>query len=116
MAGDSRMILLFSSGIDWQDSFFSWYQVQQEDEYQLRLISSYGGYRVCERGSNTTPWPMEQHNEKLSPDNNDPIQLTVAANAFVQVIMILRKTFYARLGVHDGTPPLPSHLATFNLL
>jgi hypothetical protein len=26
-------------------------------------------------------------------DNNDPLQPTVATNAFVQVIMILRKTF-----------------------
>ncbi|SAM05153.1 hypothetical protein [Absidia glauca] len=24
--------------------------------------------------------------------------------------------FYTRLGAHDGAPPLPSHLATFNLL
>jgi hypothetical protein len=27
--------------------------------------------------------------DKLSPDNNDPIRPTVAANAFVQVIMML---------------------------
>ncbi|SAM04982.1 hypothetical protein [Absidia glauca] len=31
--------------------------------------------------------------KELSPDNNDPIHPTVAANAFVQVIMMLRKTF-----------------------
>jgi hypothetical protein len=31
--------------------------------------------------------------KELSPDNNDPIQPTVAANAFVQVIMMLRRTF-----------------------
>jgi hypothetical protein len=31
--------------------------------------------------------------KELSPDNSDPIQHTVAANAFVQVIMMLRKTF-----------------------
>ncbi|SAL98767.1 hypothetical protein [Absidia glauca] len=31
--------------------------------------------------------------KKLNPDNNDPIQPTVAANAFVPVIMMLRKTF-----------------------
>jgi hypothetical protein len=31
--------------------------------------------------------------KKLSPDNNDSIQPIVAANAFVQVIMMLRKTF-----------------------
>ncbi|SAM01093.1 hypothetical protein [Absidia glauca] len=54
--------------------------------------------------------------KELSPDNNNPIQPTVAANAFVQVIMMLRKTFIQELGAHDGTPPLPSHLTTFNLL
>ncbi|SAM02865.1 hypothetical protein [Absidia glauca] len=27
-----------------------------------------------------------------------------------------QENFYTRLGAHDGTPPLPSHLATFNLL
>jgi hypothetical protein len=119
----------------------------------LQLISSYSGCRVRERGSNTTPRPMEQHNDKrhishqynkrnnaisgriphqwsillscpccpwptyqplqkvvpgdrrmawptggkkkkkLSPDKNDPIQLDVAANEFVQVILMLRKTF-----------------------
>jgi hypothetical protein len=31
--------------------------------------------------------------KELGPDKNDPIQPTVAANAFVQVIMMLRKTF-----------------------
>ncbi|SAM07295.1 hypothetical protein [Absidia glauca] len=31
--------------------------------------------------------------KELSPDNNDPIQPTVAENAFVQVIMMFRKTF-----------------------
>ncbi|SAL98173.1 hypothetical protein [Absidia glauca] len=36
------MVLLFSSGIDRQGPLFSWYQVQQKDTYQLRLISSYG--------------------------------------------------------------------------
>ncbi|SAL97749.1 hypothetical protein [Absidia glauca] len=30
--------------------------------------------------------------KELCPDNDDPIQHTVAANAFVQVIMMLRKT------------------------
>ncbi|SAL99334.1 hypothetical protein [Absidia glauca] len=30
---------------------------------------------------------------ELSPDNNDPIQPIVAANEFVQVIMMLRTTF-----------------------
>ncbi|SAM01238.1 hypothetical protein [Absidia glauca] len=30
--------------------------------------------------------------KELSPDNNDPIQPTVPANAFVQMIMMLRKT------------------------
>jgi hypothetical protein len=34
------MVLLFSSRIDRQGPLFSWYQVQQEDAYQLRLISS----------------------------------------------------------------------------
>jgi hypothetical protein len=31
--------------------------------------------------------------KELSPDNNDTIQPTVAANAFVQVLMMLRMTF-----------------------
>jgi hypothetical protein len=31
--------------------------------------------------------------KRLSPDNNDPIQTTVAANAFVQVIVMLRMAF-----------------------
>jgi hypothetical protein len=31
--------------------------------------------------------------KKFNPDNNDPIQPTVAANAFLQGIMMLRKTF-----------------------
>jgi hypothetical protein len=31
--------------------------------------------------------------KELRPDNNNPIQPTAAANAFVQVIMMLRKTF-----------------------
>ncbi|SAL97513.1 hypothetical protein [Absidia glauca] len=52
--------------------------------------------------------------KELSP--GDPIQPTVAENAFVQVIMMLRKNFYTRLGAHDGFPPLLSHMTTFNLL
>jgi hypothetical protein len=32
--------------------------------------------------------------KELSPDKNAPIQLTVAANAFAQVIMMLRKALY----------------------
>jgi hypothetical protein len=39
----TRMVILFSSGIDRQGPFFSWYQVQQKDAYQLHLIGSYGG-------------------------------------------------------------------------
>jgi hypothetical protein len=31
--------------------------------------------------------------KELSPDNNDSIQSTVAANGFLQVIMKLRRTF-----------------------
>ncbi|SAM01646.1 hypothetical protein [Absidia glauca] len=31
--------------------------------------------------------------KELSPDNNNPIQPTVAANAFLQAIIMLRKTF-----------------------
>jgi hypothetical protein len=31
--------------------------------------------------------------KELGPDNNDPGQATVDANAFVQLIMVLRKTF-----------------------
>jgi hypothetical protein len=36
---------------------------------------------------------VRQKKKTLNPDNNNPIQPTVAANAFVQVIMMLRKTF-----------------------
>jgi hypothetical protein len=53
------MVLLFSWGIDRRGPLFCWYQVQQEDAYQLRLIRSNGNYRGCERGLNTTPMPME---------------------------------------------------------
>jgi hypothetical protein len=53
--------------------------------------------------------------QELSPDNSNYIQPTVAANAFVQVIMMLRNTF-----VQDSALMmelrLPYHLATFNLL
>ncbi|SAM09322.1 hypothetical protein [Absidia glauca] len=47
--------------------------------------------RSCSRRSTNdmTNWRGKKH----SPDNNDPIQPTVAANVFVQVIMMLRKTF-----------------------
>jgi hypothetical protein len=36
---------------------------------------------------------MTDWREKPSPNNNNPIQTSAAANAFVQVIMMLRKTF-----------------------
>jgi hypothetical protein len=36
-----------------------------------------------------TDWRQKK---KISPGNNNPIQPTAAANAFVQVIMKLRKT------------------------
>ncbi|SAM03434.1 hypothetical protein [Absidia glauca] len=36
---------------------------------------------------------MTDWRQKNSPDNNDPIQPTAAANAYVQVIMMLGKTF-----------------------
>jgi hypothetical protein len=53
--------------------------------------------------------------KELSPDNNNPIQPTVR-----QYICTddhdAQKAFYTRFGAHDGTPPLPTHLATFNLL
>ncbi|SAM05361.1 hypothetical protein [Absidia glauca] len=54
------------------------------------------------RGNNTTMKDISHQSSKrndaingrqLSPDNNDPIQPTAAANAFVQVIMMFRKTF-----------------------
>ncbi|SAM01793.1 hypothetical protein [Absidia glauca] len=51
--------------------------------------------------------------KELSP--GDYIQPTVAERAFVQVIMMFGKTL-TRLGARDGTLPLLSHLATFNLL
>ncbi|SAM03543.1 hypothetical protein [Absidia glauca] len=37
-------------------------------------------------------WHTRLAVEELSPDNSNPIQLTVAANKSVQVIMMLRKT------------------------
>jgi hypothetical protein len=52
--------------------------------------------------------------KELSPDNDDSIQTAVAANAFVQVIMMLRKTF-----IQDSVLIMelrPYHMATFNLL
>ncbi|SAM01655.1 hypothetical protein [Absidia glauca] len=42
--------------------------------------------------------------KKLSP--GDPIQPTVAENAFVQVINDVQEDFYTRFGAHDGTPPI----------
>ncbi|SAM00246.1 hypothetical protein [Absidia glauca] len=38
-------------------------------------------------------WHAQLAAKELSPDINNPIQPTVAANAFVQAIMMLRKTF-----------------------
>jgi hypothetical protein len=144
---ETGMVLLFSSGIDRQGPLFSCYQVQQKDTYRLRLISSYGGWRVCERGSNTPPRHMEQHNDKrrishqtskrvgaingrpphirsillfftcrpqptyqslqeVVPD--DPIQPIVAENAFVQVILMFRRTFIQdsalRMEIHPCYP------------
>ncbi|SAM07438.1 hypothetical protein [Absidia glauca] len=76
------MVLLFSSAIDQQGPLFSWYQVQQKDTYQLRLISSYGGKRVCERGSNTTPRPMKQHNDKRRISHQLPRELVRSVAGF----------------------------------
>jgi hypothetical protein len=36
-------------GINQQGLLFSWYQVQQEDAYQLQIISLYGEYCVRTR-------------------------------------------------------------------
>jgi hypothetical protein len=51
----------------------------------------------------------EWHNrlaaKELVPYNNDPIQPTIAANAFVQVIMMLRKTF-----IQDSVLMMELHL------
>ncbi|SAL99043.1 hypothetical protein [Absidia glauca] len=47
--------------------------------------------RSCSRQS--TDYMTELAAKELSPNNNDPIQPAVAANAFLQVIMMLRKTF-----------------------
>ncbi|SAL95529.1 hypothetical protein [Absidia glauca] len=38
-------------------------------------------------------WHDRLAEKGLNPDNNDPLQPIVAANAFVQVILMLRKTF-----------------------
>jgi hypothetical protein len=54
--------------------------------------------------------------KKLSPDNSNSCKSTVVANAFVQVIIDAQEDFYTRLGSYDGTPPLPSHLATFSFV
>ncbi|SAM09567.1 hypothetical protein [Absidia glauca] len=50
-----------------------------------------GSARSCSRRSTNgmTDW----RKKKLSLDNNDPIQPTIAVIAFVQVIMMLRKNF-----------------------
>jgi hypothetical protein len=50
-----------------------------------------------------------------SPDNNNSIQSIVAANAFLQVIMVLRKTFTQDSVLMMELRPC-YHLATFNLL
>ncbi|SAM08538.1 hypothetical protein [Absidia glauca] len=42
--------------------------------------------------------------KELSPDKNNPIQPTASANAFVQVIMMLRKTF-----IQDSVPMMELH-------
>jgi hypothetical protein len=49
-------------------------------------------------------WDDRLAAEELSPDNNDPIQPTVTGNAFVQVIMMLRKTF-----TQDSVPMMELH-------
>jgi hypothetical protein len=43
--------------------------------------------------SGTSGAQFEIKIKELRPDNNDPIQPTVAENAFVQVIMMFRKIF-----------------------
>ncbi|SAL97937.1 hypothetical protein [Absidia glauca] len=48
--------------------------------------------------------------------SGDPIQPTVAENAFVQVVMMFRKTFIQDSVLMMELHPLLSHLATFNLL
>jgi hypothetical protein len=53
-------------------------------------------------------WHDRRAAKKLSPDNNDPIQPNIAANAFVQVIMVLRKTFIQDSVLMMELPPANS--------
>jgi hypothetical protein len=57
-------------------------------------------------GDRRIAWPAGD--KELSPDINDPIQPT-AANAFVHVIMTLRKTFIQDSVLMMELYPLPSH-------
>ncbi|SAM01496.1 hypothetical protein [Absidia glauca] len=52
-------------------------------------------------------WHDRLVTKKLGPDNNNSIQPTAAVNAFVQAIMLLRKTFIQ--GSVLMTKPLPCH-------
>ncbi|SAM02273.1 hypothetical protein [Absidia glauca] len=49
--------------------------------------------------------------KELSPDNNDPIQSNRCQCIFTGD-HDAQEDFYTRLGAHDGTPRLPSHLTT----
>jgi hypothetical protein len=46
--------------------------------------------------------------KEVGPNNNDPIQPTLSANAFTGN-HDAQEAFYTRLGAHDEATPLPSH-------
>jgi hypothetical protein len=48
---------------------------------------------LCKKFPAIDEWHDRLAAKKLSPHNNHPIQSTAAASAFVQVIVMLRKTF-----------------------
>ncbi|SAM04043.1 hypothetical protein [Absidia glauca] len=54
------------------------------------------GNVVCERGSNTAPRPMEEHNDKRRISHQPSKRI---GDHDVQ------EDFYTRLGAHDGAPP-----------
>jgi hypothetical protein len=69
--------------------------------------------RLCEK---LLPAIDEWHGrlaaKKLSPYGNDPIQVTVTANAFIQVIMMIKKTIIQDSGLtmeHRPCHPIWQH-------
>ncbi|SAM07994.1 hypothetical protein [Absidia glauca] len=72
-----------------------------------------GNVCVCECGSNTTPRPMEQHNDKRRISHQPSKRIGAINGRLPHIWSILlscdhdvQEDFYTRLGAHDGTPPL----------